>query len=70
MRSLLVFRNNKLVAETYFKSEDDISALRPIWSCTKQVVGVLTGIAIKNGFIDSVNAPISSYLSSELQKPS
>jgi len=67
MRSLLVFRNNKLVAETYFKDENDISTPRPIWSCTKQIVGVLTGIAIENGDIDSINSPISTYLSSELQ---
>ena len=67
LRSLLIFRNNKLIAETYFKAENDISTPKPIWSCTKQIVGALTGIAIENGIIDSINAPISSYLSAELQ---
>ena len=66
LRSLLVFRNNSLVAEAYLKDEDDKYFPRPIWSCTKQIVGILTGIAIQNGIINSVDDPISLYLSSEL----
>jgi CubicO group peptidase (beta-lactamase class C family) len=61
-RSLLVFRNGKLVAESYTKDESDITTPRAIWSATKQVVGLLAGIAVENGIIESVNKPISDYL--------
>ena len=61
IRSLLVFRNNKLVAESYMKDRDDRTNLHPIWSCTKQVMGILTGIAIEKGFI-SINDTILDHL--------
>lgn len=62
LRSLVVIRRGSLVAETYLKDAEDISNMHPIWSCTKQVLAVLTGIAIKEGIIDSVNAPLSDYI--------
>jgi CubicO group peptidase (beta-lactamase class C family) len=62
VRSLLVFRNGKLVAESYTKDDNDINTPRAIWSATKQVVGLLTGIAIEKQKIKSVNDPISEYL--------
>ncbi|MDR0232672.1 MAG: beta-lactamase family protein [Dysgonamonadaceae bacterium] len=60
IRSLLVFRNNKLVAESYMKDPDDQTNLHPIWSCTKQVIGILTGIAIDKGLI-SIEDKISDF---------
>jgi CubicO group peptidase (beta-lactamase class C family) len=66
MRSLLVFRNGKMVAESYLKDMEDITNKHLIWSCTKQVMGVLTGIAIDEGVIASINDPISIYLNEEL----
>ncbi len=66
VRSLLVFRNNKLVAESYTKNLAEITQSIPIWSCTKQVTGILTGIAIEQGFIDDVNDPIQKYLPEEI----
>jgi len=68
VRSLLVFRNNKLVAESYTKDPAEITKRVPIWSCTKQVTGILTGIAIEQGFIDNVNDPIQKYLSEEVSR--
>lgn len=62
VRSLLVFRNGKLVAESYTKDDNDMTTPRAIWSATKQVVGILTGIAIEDQLIGSVNDPISDYL--------
>ena len=62
IRSLLVFKNNKLVAESYMKDPNDIVTPAVVWSCTKQIVGVLTGIAIDNNYITSVHDPISKYL--------
>ncbi len=62
VRSLLVFRNGKLVAESYTKDESDLYTPRAIWSATKQVVGILTGIAIEKQLIKSVDDSISDYL--------
>jgi len=67
IRSLLVYRNNKLIAENYFKDKNDISTKHLIWSCTKQVLGALSGIAVEQGIIESLDDPISKYLSAELQ---
>lgn len=61
-RSLSVFRNGKLVAESYTKDPSDRTTQRAIWSCTKQFTGVLVGIAIEKGLITSIDDPISKYL--------
>jgi len=61
IRSLLVFRNNKLVAESYMKDINDRTNPRAVWSCTKQVTGILTGIAIDQGLI-TTNDIISGHL--------
>jgi len=44
VKSLSVFRNGELVAESYFKDELDRTTPQAFWSCTKQVMAVLTGI--------------------------
>ncbi len=62
VRSLLVFRNGKLVAESYTKDDLDMTTPRAIWSCTKQVMGLLTGIALDKGFIGGVKYRIGNYL--------
>ncbi len=61
-RSLLVFRNGYLVAESYTKDDQDIITPRAIWSATKQVMGLLTGIALEKQIIKHINDPISDYL--------
>lgn len=66
LRSFLVFRNGKLVSEAYLKDEQDITNRHLIWSCTKQVMGVLTGITIDKGLIADINDPLSVYFDSEL----
>jgi CubicO group peptidase (beta-lactamase class C family) len=60
IRSLLVFRNNKLVAESYMKDRNDQTNLHPIWSNTKQVIGILTGMAIDRNLI-SLEDRISDF---------
>lgn len=65
IRSLLVFRNDKLVAESYMKDDIDRTKQRAIWSCTKQVTSILTGIAIEKGLITSLDDPIKKYLPDE-----
>ena len=61
-RSLLVFRNGKLVSESYTKEDADQITPRAMWSCTKQVIGLLTGIALEKGLINSVHDNIGQYL--------
>ncbi|MCP5064334.1 MAG: serine hydrolase [Ignavibacteriae bacterium] len=68
IRSLLVFRNGKLIAESYMKDDNDIVTHHLIWSCTKQVVGVLVGIAVDKGLIESLDDPLSKYLPEEASK--
>ncbi|MCL2290056.1 MAG: beta-lactamase family protein [Bacteroidetes bacterium] len=68
VRSLLVFRNNKLVAESYAKNPDEITQTVPMWSCTKQVTGLLTGIAIEQGIIDDMNDNLQKYLPEEIAR--
>ena len=70
VRSLLVFRNNKLIAESYTKNPTEITQPVPIWSCTKQVMGILTGIAVEQGLIDNVNDNIQKYLPEEISNHS
>lgn len=62
VRSLTVFRKNKLIAETFTRDENDRTNPRGFWSCTKQVMGVLVGVAIDKGVIESIDDPISLYL--------
>ena len=69
LNSMLVFRNGRLVAESYMKSENDRTARRAIWSCTKQVTALVTGIAISEGYIGSVDDPISEYLPETADHP-
>ena len=61
IRSLLVIRDNNLVAESYMKNNGDRTNPRHIWSNTKQVVGILTGIAVDKGLI-SIADTISDHL--------
>jgi CubicO group peptidase (beta-lactamase class C family) len=69
IRSLLVFKNGKLVAESYMKDNGDRTEPRHFWSCTKQVIGILTGVAIDKGYISSVNDAVSDYLPQVSQYP-
>ncbi len=61
VRSLLVFRNGNLVAESYTKDPADATTPRAVWSCTKQVVSLLTGIAIDKKLI-TLQDSISKFL--------
>lgn len=67
IRSLLIFRNNSLVAESYMKTDNDRTEKQAVWSCTKQVLAELVGIAIDKGLISSIDDSIGKYLSNEMQ---
>lgn len=66
-KSLLVFREGYLIGESYMKSDEDRTKADAIWSCTKQVNGIITGIAIHEGFINDVTDPVSLYLPEYIQ---
>jgi CubicO group peptidase (beta-lactamase class C family) len=70
MKSLLVFRNGKLLAEYYPRDEADRTETDAIWSCTKQINAIITGIAIDKGYIGSPDDPISKYLPGDIEKHS
>jgi len=71
-RSLLVLRNGKLVAEAYPHDENDIFQIQNIQSCTKSFTLILTGIAMKEGLLDSISQTFYSiypeYFSSHMEK--
>lgn len=67
IHSALVIRQSKLVVEEYFNdySPDQTHDLR---SVSKSIRSILLGIAIDEGFISSINDPISTYLKSHQPK--
>lgn len=60
VRSLLIQKNGILLGEEYFNGR---SGDRPfnIKSASKSIIGLLVGIAIDEGFISSVEEPITTY---------
>jgi CubicO group peptidase (beta-lactamase class C family) len=57
LHSLLVIRNGYLVSETYFPPYGENSR-EELYSCTKSFIATLVGIAIDQGYIDSVQQPV------------
>lgn len=53
-RSLLVFRNGKLVAEAYPNDPNDIHKTSNIQSCTKSITSLLVGVAMEKGLLDNL----------------
>ncbi len=72
IHSLLVVRHGKLVAEAYCRDRNEIDTYHPIQSATKSISSLLTGIAIDQGLIDSVEMPvyhfIPEYFDSDVRK--
>lgn len=68
VRSLLVFRHGRLVAESYTKDTADRTRPVAVWSCTKQVMAILTGMALTDGLLHDVADPVSAYLPSVLEE--
>ena len=77
IHSMLIYKDNHLVVEEYFAGykyqwdapnyqgefvQWDREMLHPIMSCAKSYTSALIGIAIKKGFIKSVNQSIFDYL--------
>lgn len=66
IKSMLVFRHGKLVAESYLKDDYDRIRYNTLWSCTKQVTALSFGIALEEGLINSVGDSLKTYLQDEL----
>lgn len=62
IRSLTVVRNGKLVSEAYFKDPDDIGRLHDVMSVTKSITSLAAGIALGQGLIESIDAPVYQHL--------
>ncbi|MDE5559269.1 MAG: serine hydrolase, partial [Bacteroidales bacterium] len=62
VRSLLVFRHGRLVAESYTKDTADRTRPTAVWSCTKQVMALLTGLALERGLMADTADNIGRYL--------
>jgi CubicO group peptidase (beta-lactamase class C family) len=58
--SLLVLKNNVLIGEEYFHGATRDSA-HNIKSVSKSILSALTGVALKEGFIKSLDEPISTF---------
>lgn len=56
--SLLIVRNGSLVAEAYTRDPGERDRIHHIQSATKSVTSILTGIAIDQGLIPSVETPL------------
>jgi CubicO group peptidase (beta-lactamase class C family) len=59
--SLLIVRNNKLVAEAYFRGKADREIYHETMSATKSITSILFGIALDRDLISSVNTSINDF---------
>lgn len=64
-RSLLVFRNGRLVAEAYPHDPADRDVMQNIQSCTKSFTSICAGIALGEGLFSSVNEPLKDIMPGE-----
>lgn len=58
--SLLVVRNGYIVLEKYYPLYEQ-DTLHELYSVTKSIVSTLVGIAIEEGYINSVDDPVMNY---------
>ena len=65
VRALLVVHRGRLVLERYFRGAGPTTAFNTK-SVTKSVVSALVGIAIRDGHIQSLDQPISTWLAGEM----
>jgi len=61
IRSLLVQRHGVLVAEEYFNG-CAADTLEQVWSVTKSVMSILTGIALERGDLGSLDQTLAEFL--------
>lgn len=62
IRSMVIVKNGKLVAEAYPRTQSDKNTPHQLWSTTKSFISVLTGIAYDKGYIRTASDSVFSYL--------
>lgn len=67
-RSLLVFRNGRLVAESYPRDPEDMNRIENIQSATKSFTSICAGIALQQGLFSSVREPLKDILPDEFSQ--
>lgn len=60
LRSITVVRHGKIVAEAYAADPEDIHRIQNVKSVTKTFTSILTGIALREKVLDSLNQTFSS----------
>jgi len=60
--AFLIIQNDTIVYENYFKGYEKATVV-PSFSMAKSILSILTGCAIDDGLIKSVNEPVTNYLS-------
>jgi CubicO group peptidase (beta-lactamase class C family) len=60
VRTLIIHQNGETLTKKSF-NERDLNHPFNIKSASKSIIGLLTGIAIENGFIPSIEEPIKTY---------
>ena len=60
LRSLIIHQNDTLLGERFFNGRSADEAFN-IKSASKSIIGLLVGIAIDQGYIPSIDEPISIY---------
>ncbi|MEJ2206348.1 MAG: serine hydrolase [Gemmatimonadota bacterium] len=61
IRSLLVQRDGVLIAEEYFQGAP-ADSLYQVWSVTKSIMSILTGIALERGDLTSLDQTLADFL--------
>jgi len=67
IRSLVIVKDGKLIAESYPRTLTDRDEPHHLWSTTKSFISMLTGIAIDKGYITSVNDSVFTYIPEYMQ---
>jgi CubicO group peptidase (beta-lactamase class C family) len=65
LRALLIAIGGRIVVERYFRGAQPAEAVN-VKSVTKSVLSALTGIALTQGALDSLNAPVTKWLAADL----
>jgi len=60
LRSLIIQQDGEMISQRFFKGRSPNQAFN-IKSASKSIIGLLTGIAVAEGFIPTVDEPISTY---------
>ena len=69
VRAAVIVKNGVMVDE-YYKSGFDETSVFTLQSCSKSFTSAIMGIAIDQGYIESVDEPISNYFPHLLDNPS